>query len=84
MISYSVTKDDAYGISALKRGLSYAFGVVRGPKGAPFGIKTPSKKDQHLCILHSVTLKFQGRRGAGNVWTVGNVRCELTTGKEGA
>ena len=45
---------------ALKRGLSYAFGVVRGPKGAPFRIKTPSKKDQHLYILHSVTLKFQG------------------------
>ena len=62
--SYSVTKDDAYSISAPKRGLRYAFGVVRGPKGAPFGIKTPSKKDQHLYILHSVTLKFQGWRGA--------------------
>ena len=31
-----------------------------------------------------IILKFQGWRDVGNVWGVGNVRFELTTGKEGA
>ena len=66
--SYSVTKADAYSINALKSELRHALGVVRGPKGpGPLSVsKHPPKEDQHLgsfTILHSVTLKFQGRRG---------------------
>ena len=59
-------------------------GVVRGLilKGVSVSRHSP-KTDQHFEILHSVTLKFQGQRGAGNVWRVGNMRCELTMRRKG-
>ena len=49
-------------------------------------LKTSLKRQnyQRLWILHGITLKFQGWREVGNVWAVGNVRCEVTTGREGA